>query len=125
MKVMIVDDDADIRRMIVKVLEHRGHTVTQCETPFGVSALVVREQPEVVVLDMMMPGLSGATLAEIIGRLELPSPPKVVLWSVMEDNQLADEGARLGLPVVSKASRPSVLVETIERLQSWKSRDGG
>jgi CheY-like chemotaxis protein len=121
MKVLIVDDDADIRRMIVKVLEHRGHTVSQADTPFGVSALVVREQPEIVVLDMMMPGLSGAALAEIIGRLDLPTPPQIVLWSAMEDHQLADEGARLGLPVVSKAARPSALVETIERLRSWKS----
>jgi DNA-binding response OmpR family regulator len=116
MKILIVDDDTDILKMIVKVLTHHGHEVSQCATPFGVSALVVREKPDVVVLDMMMPGLSGAALAEIISHLDLPTRPKVVLWSAMADHQLAEEGARLGLPVVSKASRPSVLVETVERL---------
>lgn len=116
MKVLIVDDDTDILRMVVKLLTHHGHEVSQCATPFGVSALVVREQPAVVVLDMMMPGLSGAALAEIIGRLDVPSPPKIVLWSAMEDQQLAEEGARLGVEVVSKAARTSVLLATIDRL---------
>jgi CheY-like chemotaxis protein len=116
MKVLIVDDDLDILKMIVKVLEHRGHKVTHSVTPFGVSAIVVREQPEVVVLDMMMPGLSGAALAELIGHLELPARPHVILWSAMADELLADEGARLGVPTVSKAARPSALVEAIERL---------
>ena len=116
MKVLIVDDDADILRMIVKLVEYRGHIVTACPTPFGVSAMVVREHPDVVVLDMMMPGLSGATLAELIARLDLPVQPKIILWSAMEDEALAGEGLRLGVPVVSKANRPSVLVDAIERL---------
>ena len=124
MKVLIVDDDTDILRMMVKFLTHRGHEVSPCATPFGVSALVVREQPDVVVLDMMMPGLSGAALAELIAKLELPAHPKIVLWSAMPDHQLADEGSRLGVAVVSKTQRPSVLAETIERLQADRPTTG-
>jgi DNA-binding response OmpR family regulator len=118
MKILIVDDDADLLRMIGKVLTHRGHQVSQCATPFGVSAVVIREQPDVVVLDMMMPGLSGASLAEIISRIDVDKAPKIVLWSAMEDGQLADEGARLGVPVVSKTARPSALVELVEKLHA-------
>jgi DNA-binding response OmpR family regulator len=118
MKVLVVDDDVDILRMIEKLLVHRGHTVSACSTPFGVSALVLREQPDVVVLDMMMPGLSGASLAELIGKLHLKSAPKMVLWSAMDPDQLADEGIRLGIPVVSKAARPSALVDAIELLHA-------
>jgi DNA-binding response OmpR family regulator len=114
MKILIVDDDADILRMIVRVLTHHGHQVSQCATPFGVSALVVREQPDLVILDMMMPGLSGAALTEIISKLE--TPPKIVLWSAMADHLLAEEGARLGVAYVSKTERPSVLVEAINKL---------
>jgi len=120
MKILIVDDDADILKMIEKLLVHRGHQVSSCSTPFGVSALVMREQPDVVVLDMMMPGLSGASLAELIGKLHLPQAPKMVLWSAMDPEQLSDEGTRLGLPVVSKASRPSLLVEKIEQLHAGR-----
>jgi CheY-like chemotaxis protein len=116
MKILIVDDDADILRMIVKLAEHRGHEVSSCGSPFGVSAMIMREQPDVVVLDVMMPGLSGVALAEIIKRMDLPTRPHIVLWSAMEDEQLLSEGARLGVSVVSKSSRPTVLVEMLERL---------
>jgi len=90
------------------------------DTPFSVSSMVVREQPDVVVFDMMMPGLSGGTLAEIIGRLDLPTAPKLVMWSAMPDHVLAEESARLGIPCLSKGERPSALVEVIERLMSAK-----
>jgi CheY-like chemotaxis protein len=115
-KVLIVDDDADILRMIEKLLAHRGHNVSACSTPFGVSALVMREEPDVVVLDMMMPGLSGASLAGLIAKLDLPHVPKMILWSAMDPEQLDEEGQRLGLPVVSKTLRPSALVDAVERL---------
>jgi CheY-like chemotaxis protein len=118
MKVLIVDDDADILRMIQKLLVHRGHVVSACSTPFGVSALVMREHPDVVVLDMMMPGLSGASLAELIGKLNIAYVPKMVLWSAMDPDQLADEGTRLGIPVVSKALRPSALIDAIEHMHA-------
>ena len=116
MKILIVDDDVDLLRMLEKLLAHRGHEVRSCATPFGVCALVLREHPQVIVLDMMMPGLSGADLAELIQKLELAPPPKMVLWSAMNPDELADEGTRLGLPVVSKTQRPSHLVDFIEKL---------
>ena len=121
MKILIVDDDTDILKMAVKMLTHHGHQVSQCATPFGVSALVVREQPDVVVLDMMMPGLSGAALAELIARIDLPTPPKILLWSAMPDHQLIEESQRLGIPCVSKASKPSALVEAVTKLHAAKT----
>ena len=116
MKVLVVDDDVDLLRMLEKLLVHRGHEVHSCATPFGVSAIVLRERPEVVVLDMMMPGLSGADLAELVQKLELTPPPKMVLWSAMNPDELAEEGTRLGLPVVSKTQRPSHLIDFLEKL---------
>ena len=76
------------------MLVHRGHAVHTCATPFGVSAQIVRDPPDVVVLDVMMPGLGGSALASLIAKLELPRPPMVVLWSAMDDVALAEAAAR-------------------------------
>lgn len=116
MKILVVDDDVDLLRMLEKLLVDRGHEVHACATPFGVAALVLRETPHVVVLDMMMPGLSGGELADTIRGLDVTPAPKLVLWSAMDEDQLLDEGVRLGVPVVSKAQRPSRLVDVIEKL---------
>ena len=71
MKFPIVDEDVDLLRMLEKVLVQRGHEVHACATSFSVSAHVLREQPRVVVLDVMMPALSGSALAEIVQGLGL------------------------------------------------------
>jgi len=58
-KILLVDDDAAVLDMMSRMLQHRGHLVHTCDTPFGVSAQIVRDPPDLVVLDVMMPGMSG------------------------------------------------------------------
>ena len=96
MKILLVDDDAAVLDMMSRMLVHRGHIVHACDTPFGVSAQIVRDPPDVVVLDVMMPGLGGAALASLIAKLELPRAPQVVLWSAMDDTALAEAALEAG-----------------------------
>jgi two-component system response regulator MtrA len=118
-KILLVDDDAAVLDMMSRMLQHRGHLVHTCDTPFGVSAQIVRDPPDLVVLDVMMPGLGGSALASLIAKLELPRAPKVVLWSAMDDTALAEAAREAGgLPWVSKAMRASEIAAEIERLGS-------
>jgi DNA-binding response OmpR family regulator len=117
-KILLVDDDAAILDMMSKMLAHRGHQVQTCATPFGVSATIVRDPPDMVLLDVMMPGLGGSALASLIAKLELPAGrPKIVLWSAMDDVALAEAAREAGgLPWVSKGRRPTEIAAAIERL---------
>jgi CheY-like chemotaxis protein len=116
-KILLVDDDQAVLDMMSRMLEHRGHAVVACATPFGVSAQIVRDPPDIVVLDVMMPGLGGSALATLIAKLELDRPPKVILWSAMDDTALAEAAHEAGgLPWVSKAMRASEIASEIERL---------
>jgi DNA-binding response OmpR family regulator len=120
-KFLIVDDDLDVTRMLSKLLQHRGHAVQSCATPFGVSAVVLRENPDLIILDVLMPGLEGPQLAELIGNLPLKKRPPVVLWSAMDADQLRKTGVRAGLPTVSKMMAPTDLVARLEKLASAPS----
>lgn len=117
MKILLVDDDASILDMMSKLLTFRGHEVQICSTPFGVSALIVREAFEVVVIDVMMPGLGGASLAALVAKIDVPRHPRVVLWSAMDEEALA-KTAKLagGLPTISKGMRASEIAAAIERV---------
>jgi CheY-like chemotaxis protein len=116
-KILLVDDDPTVLDMMSRMLAHRGHAVHTCATPFGVSAQIVRDPPDVVVLDVMMPGLGGSALASLIAKLELERPPKVVLWSAMDDSALAEAARDAGgLPWVSKAMKASDIAAAIERI---------
>jgi CheY-like chemotaxis protein/anti-sigma regulatory factor (Ser/Thr protein kinase) len=87
LKVMLVDDDELIQSSMEAVLETLGHTV--CMTPSGEAALAAIEagfSPEVVILDMNMPGLGGSgTLPRL--RALLPAVP--VLLSTGRTDQSA------------------------------------
>jgi DNA-binding response OmpR family regulator len=124
MKILLVDDDHTILEMMATMLRHRGHEVQTCATPFGVSALVVRDKPEVVVLDVMMPGLGGASLAALVAKIEVEPRPQVILWSAIDDEALAKTGRQAGnVPTISKAMRASEIAEAIERVGGPASKE--
>jgi DNA-binding response OmpR family regulator len=75
--VLVVDDDADVRTLVCELLARAGYTVS--EAPDGREALrlLSDERPDLIVLDVSMPGLDGwATLERI---RELSSVPVVML----------------------------------------------
>src|SRR5688500_13185622 len=85
--ILVVDDDAEVRETIVNLLEPEGYLVIDVAT--GRQALDVLERdPTVQILftDVLMPGISGITLAK--KALELRPDLRVVLTSAyMRDEQ--------------------------------------
>jgi DNA-binding response OmpR family regulator len=114
-RVLIVDDDPAILRMLVRVLTVRGHEVDGADSPYGVSAVVQQRQPDVVLLDVMMPGLSGTSLAQLIEKLDMPTRPTVILYSAMPEDQLRKAALGVGARYVSKTRGPGAIVTEIER----------
>ena len=58
-RIVVVDDDPDIRELITMKLGNAGHEVfTEADGEAGLAAVIER-RPDLVVLDWMMPGLTG------------------------------------------------------------------
>jgi DNA-binding response OmpR family regulator len=66
-RIVVADDEADIRRLIVFTLKRRGHQVFEASSGDEALALIKEVLPDLVVLDVMMPGLSGP---EVTRRLK-------------------------------------------------------
>lgn len=91
MTVLIVDDHAEFRRSARLLLEEQGFVVVG-EAPDGAAGLRAASdlQPDLVLLDVMLPDVDGLTVA---GQMsELASPPMVVLIS---SRRRGDFGSRL------------------------------
>jgi DNA-binding response OmpR family regulator len=116
MKLLIVDDDPDVARMLTRVMESRGHVVSHCASPFGVSALILRDPPDLVILDVNMPGLEGPALAALIANLPLKRRPQAILWSAMAPDELRRIGLQAGLPTVQKVMSPIELASRLEKM---------
>ena len=73
-KVLIVDDDADIRTFVVTVLEEHGYDPLIAKNGEEGMELVKKEKPDLVVLDILMPKQSGIKMYR-----ELKSDDKYVV----------------------------------------------
>src|SRR5262245_61448982 len=63
-KVMVVDDDPLVLKIVRSRLERAGFTVTTRSEALGTSQAISQEQPDVVLLDLKMPALTGDLLIE-------------------------------------------------------------
>jgi DNA-binding response OmpR family regulator len=82
-RILVVDDDADIRALVAELLQRAGHGVIEASD--GGSALKVfyAEHPDLVVLDVEMPGLNGW---EVLKRIrELSDVPVLMLTARAEE----------------------------------------
>jgi PAS domain S-box-containing protein len=74
LSVLVIDDDPDVRGFIVETLEEQGYQVREASDGRAGLAELERARPDLVVLDFIMPGLSGAEVASRI-RAEAPGQP--------------------------------------------------
>ncbi|HEX8783403.1 MAG TPA: response regulator, partial [Steroidobacteraceae bacterium] len=66
MKVLVADDDADLRELIAFTLAQAGYLVIKANDGPAAVRLFTEESPDLVVLDINMPGLSGFQVCEAI-----------------------------------------------------------
>ena len=85
--VLLVDDNPQTLEDTAAYLGAQGARVIALNSPFGVTNTVRRERPDVIVLDVMMPGLSGGGLGAII-RSESEAP--IIYFSAMSEEDLRD-----------------------------------
>jgi CheY-like chemotaxis protein len=65
-KILVIDDDDDVRQFIIASLQEYGHDVIEAGTGQEGIAKFVETSPDIVILDFLMPGMSGAEVASHI-----------------------------------------------------------
>jgi len=87
-KVMVVDDSEMILEVVKCVLEEAGYEVVTRATPFGTAAAVSVEKPDLLLLDVSMPALSGDKIVEVVRNNEKLKNTKVCLFSDRSELEL-------------------------------------
>ncbi len=89
-RILIVDDEAAIREMIAIALDMAGFEVLEAEDAQQAHHLIVDERPSLVLLDWMLPGISGLELARRLKRDESTQEIPVIILTAKgeEDNKI-------------------------------------
>lgn len=112
MRVLIVDDDPDIRLMMRVLFRDEGwETLEAASAREALELLDASSGVEMIVLDHRMPELTGLELARNL-RETMPGQP-IVMCSAYLDPEVEQEAMDLSLPAVDKANL-HLLVETIK-----------
>ena len=114
--VLVIDDEPDIRSTVKEILEDEGYAVSVAADAEEARQLRSREQPDVVLLDIWMPGTDGISLLrEWAGAGVLGSSP-VIMMSGHGTVETAVEATRLGAyDFIEKPISLAKLLLTIER----------
>jgi CheY-like chemotaxis protein len=95
--ILLVEDDDDLLEVEIDILEHAGFRVASAHEGREALALVAREMPDVIFLDMRMPGMDGWAFArEFRARHNHDAPIVVVSAAANAQNravEIAAEGA--------------------------------
>ena len=67
-KILVVDDEEDIRMLLERLLENEGYDVSLAGEGKEALAILKKEKVDLALLDFFMPGMSGRELAELIRK---------------------------------------------------------
>jgi DNA-binding response OmpR family regulator len=116
-KVLVVDDDPIILEVVRERLHEAGYDVHVRVDALGTSQWVAREQPDFILLDVMMPALSGGELGQLLKRSNSTNQTAVILHSSMDSVSLQAVLERTGaIGAIGKTHDGSKFMLDFERL---------
>ena len=111
-RVLVVDDDETVREVVVSYLRAAGHDVAEADDGQSGLAAHQRQRADLVVLDVMMPGLDGL---EVCRRLRLAGDVPVILLTALGSEQDRVVGLETGADdYLTKPFSPRELVLRVE-----------
>jgi DNA-binding response OmpR family regulator len=117
-RILLVDDDPEIVESMRTVLESRGYQILVARDGNQGLVLAEGEEPDLVVLDMMMPKRSGFLVLEKLRRSR-PNPMRVIMITANEGSRHKAYAEMLGVDdYIRKPFAMDRLLESVDRLLS-------
>jgi len=113
-KIMVVDDDADFRRAICSVLRINGYDPVEEARPLAVLKTVAEEDPDLVLLDLYMPGGGGVELIRAMREMKMDVPVVIVSGRI----SVEDFNSLRNLGVTEMLAKPVNKVQLLDKIKS-------
>jgi len=115
-KIMVVEDDPHVLRQIAFALEHEGYAVTTATAGDDALRQLMLDRPDLLVTDVMMPGLDGYDLVDQLRRDEKLCDLPVIMVTASTADEDISKGFSSGTDIyIEKPFKPSELVAFVKR----------
>jgi CheY-like chemotaxis protein len=121
-RILVVDDEPDVRRLLEVVLGRQGYEVITVGS--GLEALVIaqREEPDLILLDIMMEGMDGWEVLKVLKMEERTRTIPVVIVSARVEPRDKIRGLQEG--AVDYITKPFSVRDVAESLQVLLTANG-
>lgn len=119
-KVAVIDDSQVVLEVAKGALENAGYHVVTHDRPAGCVAFILHEKPDLVLMDVNMPGLGGDTIASVLAKAQPMAETVVLLHSSLSAEVLKSKAATPGVHgFIQKSGNLFALVREVNR---WLKR---
>jgi two-component system, OmpR family, response regulator len=130
-KILIVDDDPDMRLAIASVLKSRSYQIIEARDGQEALLMLEKEKPDLMLLDLLMPGMDGFAVVKELKyghTKEYPDIPILIISSIREEASHRRYELELGRKLdvddyIEKPIEPFVLLQRVEKLLSKGGKD--
>lgn len=119
-RILVIDDDAAISELVAVNLEMAGYDVSQAEDGIKGQALALQLQPDLIMLDLMLPRVDGFTVCQRLRRDERTAEIPVLMLTALSQTQDKVEGFNAGAD--DYLTKPFEVEEMLARVRALLRR---
>lgn len=125
-KVMLVEDDNNLRQIYSIRLTAEGYTIVSAGDGEEALAVAVRERPDLIVSDVMMPKISGFDMLDILRSTPETKDIKVIMMTALSSEDQRMRGENLGADRYLVKSQVGIedVVNAVHDVLSDRAEDG-
>ncbi len=127
-KILLVEDDVSLRDVYSARLQAEGYTIVTAANGEEALAMAVKEKPDLVLLDIMMPRISGFDVLDILRSTPETAQVKVIMMTALSSTDDQARGQKLGVDrylVKSQVTLEEVVATIAQVLAQGGGTPGG
>jgi excisionase family DNA binding protein len=118
-KILIVDDDPQILKMLSRMLSGSGFRVEKASGSFEAGVMIIQFEPDLIILDLYMPGIDGFEVCEQIKKNPKTTHIKIIAYTGFDTKENRDRIMKAGADgYMIKPVNKRLLIQNIENLIS-------
>jgi CheY-like chemotaxis protein len=115
-KILIVEDHKDSRDVLVALLQFSGYRITEAENGLQALEKARSEKPDLIVMDLQLPGMMGIEAAKILKEEESTAHIPIIAYTALLNETLKEEALKAGMKsFIDKPASVKLIKETIQK----------
>ncbi|HNN50043.1 MAG TPA: response regulator [Pseudomonadota bacterium] len=122
-KIFVLDDSQTFLTYVQLLLQAERYVVHSFDSPLGITREVIRHQPDMVIVDVNMPSITGDKVCQLVRAASYGKGVVILLHSSLPEAELSELARRCGADgSIPKSRDPKLLTQAVERFLARRSR---